>query len=99
MLDSELLWLFSCFDAETGVFQLINKQSGPFTADDVEIMHMFLSIAGPIFRSSHLYESLQSKTSPQDRMAEKPGSVMWIGHVHYLAMSDPRTLHSEPTFA
>lgn len=76
MLDAELVPLSRLY-VEPGVFQLINKQSGPFTADDIEIMHMFLSIAGPIFRSSHLYESLQSKTSPQDRMVEKPGKVYW----------------------
>lgn len=47
-----------------GVLQLINKLSGSgvFTTDDEDIMHIFLSIAGPILADSNLYEQIQGKS-------------------------------------
>ena len=47
-----------------GVMQLINKTSGGgiFTADDEDVMNIFLSIAGPILAESNLYEQIQGKS-------------------------------------
>jgi signal transduction protein with GAF and PtsI domain len=52
-----------CEDVTIGVIQLINKMEGQgiFTEEDEEMMQVFLSIAGPILASSHLYQQLQGK--------------------------------------
>lgn len=51
-------------DQVIGVIQLINKSSGSgvFTADDEDVMNIFLSIAGPILAESTLYEQIQGKS-------------------------------------
>ena len=51
-------------DQVIGVLQLINKVSGSgvFTADDEDVMAIFLSIAGPILAESNLYEQIQGKS-------------------------------------
>jgi len=51
-------------DQVIGVIQLINKLSGSgvFTADDEDVMNIFLSIAGPILAESALYEQIQGKS-------------------------------------
>mmetsp|Transcript_2017 Transcript_2017/g.3172 ORF Transcript_2017/g.3172 Transcript_2017/m.3172 type:complete len:485 (-) Transcript_2017:186-1640(-) len=51
-------------DQVIGVMQLINKTSGSgvFTADDEDVMQIFLAIAGPILAESNLYEQIQGKS-------------------------------------
>lgn len=50
-------------DQVIGVIQLINKidGSGVFSADDEDIMMIFLAIAGPILAASNLYEQIQGR--------------------------------------
>jgi len=63
-----------CEDTIIGVIQLINKTTGGgvFTVDDEEIMHLFLSIAGPIIAESALYERIQGKS--KGRAVEESGA-------------------------
>lgn len=50
-------------DQVIGVLQLINKTTGNgvFTAEDEDVMSIFLSIAGPILAASNLYAQIQGK--------------------------------------
>lgn len=50
-------------DEVIGVIQLINKTDGQnhFSADDEDIMMIFLAIAGPILAVSNLYSQIQGK--------------------------------------
>jgi len=59
-----LCMAIKCDDKVIGVLQLINKLtgSGVFTSDDEDVMHIFLSIAGPILAESNLYEQIQGKS-------------------------------------
>lgn len=65
-----------CEDVVIGVIQLINKTDGQgiFTAEDEEMMQVFLSIAGPIMASSHLYQQLQGKGKTKSDN-EMPGTL------------------------
>lgn len=51
-----------------GVLQLINKTvgAGVFTAEDEDVMQIFLGIAGPILASSNLYAQIQGKGKSKD---------------------------------
>lgn len=55
-----------------GVIQLLNKDSGPFDDEDVEIMSSFLNIAGPIIKSSHLFQHGAGKKSKSNGSDEFP---------------------------
>ena len=56
-----------------GVIQLLNKDTGPFDAEDEEVMGSFLSIAGPILKSSNLFQSGAGKKAKGDEKSEFPG--------------------------
>lgn len=65
-----------CEEVVIGVIQLINKMdgSGIFTEEDEDMMQVFLSIAGPILASSHLYQQLQGKGKTKSDN-EMPGTL------------------------
>lgn len=56
-----------------GVIQLLNKDEGPFDEEDEEVMGSFLSIAGPILKSSNLFQSGTGKKAKSDEKSEFPG--------------------------
>lgn len=65
-----------CEEVTIGVIQLINKMDSPFvfTEEDEDMMIVFLSIAGPILASSHLYQQLQGKGKTKSDN-EMPGTL------------------------
>lgn len=72
-----------CEDQVIGVIQLINKMDGCgiFTTEDEDIMMIFLSIAGPILASSHLYAQIQGKGKSKGDDNEMPGALKSQGSV------------------
>lgn len=56
-----------------GVIQLINKTDGQshFSADDEDIMMIFLAIAGPILAASNLYSQIQGKSDKGSSSAQE----------------------------
>lgn len=68
-------------DQVIGVLQLINKTTGAgvFTTDDEDVMHIFLSIAGPLIAVSNLYAQIQGKSKTKGADGKETAQDLVVG--------------------